>query len=85
MREAKENNVSLKDYSDLLFDCIDTSQTDAAMFLIENGADPEVWARVSGNMTSQINLEVPKAAINVRWNNYSSRILSSQITFKAQS
>ena len=44
--EATQHEVNLGDYSDVLFDCVDMHRPNTALYLIDQGADPEVYARV---------------------------------------
>ena len=44
--EASRNEINLSDFSDLLFDCIDMNRPATALYLIDQGANPEVYARV---------------------------------------
>ena len=47
--EASRNEINLSDFSDLLFDCIDMHRPATALYLIDQGANPEVYARVGIN------------------------------------
>ena len=50
--EATQHEVNLGDYSDVLFDCVDMHRPNTALYLIDQGADPEVYARVRTMLTA---------------------------------
>ena len=50
MDEAAQHEINVGDYSDVLFDCIDMHRPSTALYLIDQGADPEVYARVSARV-----------------------------------
>ena len=44
--ESARHEINLGDYNEVLFDCIDMHRPGTALFLIDQGVDPDVYARV---------------------------------------